>query len=338
VTTLRASAALRVLEIVSELGGDPNRVLDASDILAGDLDSPDRFIDLAKLVQLNHLAARELDDPAFGLHLGPAFDIQSMGLLSHAVLNAPTVEAAIQNLFRYMDTFILSITREWICEEETTFLMIDLPGLGMEERRLPIDACASVFVALMNKLLGEEWAPVEVCFRHSLPRTPAEYCRLLGAPVSFGQRADGIRIHNDDLARKIPRADAEVLPVFTAHLERSIAKTSENDPLLRRLRELIANSLLRGNPDIASVARELGTSTRSLQRQLRERDSSFRKLTEATRRDLASQHLSESDTALTEIAFLLGYSELAAFDRAFRRWTGESPLAYRKREKARAVK
>jgi len=100
---------------------------------------------------------------------------------------------------------------------------------------------------------------------------------------------------------------------------------------LEQVRRTIASSVCDGQPRIGGVARRLGLSVRTLQRRLGERGVAFRAVVEDVRRELAVRYIADRRTPLTDVAFLVGYSELSAFGRAFRRWTGSSPLAMRRR-------
>ena len=94
---------------------------------------------------------------------------------------------------------------------------------------------------------------------------------------------------------------------------------------------MLAASLRNGRPNLAQVAQDLGLSSRTLQRRLREQGFVFGQLVEEVRRRLAQSYLDEGRLSVSEVAYLLGYSELSAFSRAYRRWTGAAPIAGRQR-------
>jgi len=102
------------------------------------------------------------------------------------------------------------------------------------------------------------------------------------------------------------------------------------DGVVRRARFHLREELERGHPTAASVGRQLGMSARSLHRRLREEGTTLRRLLDALRLELGQRYLREG-VSIDETAFLLGYSEASAFQRAFRRWTGWTPAAYRRR-------
>ena len=125
-------------------------------------------------------------------------------------------------------------------------------------------------------------------------------------------------------------ADRTLLPIVEQRLQEVLTSPPGEDPWLAALRIQIASRLCDGHPKLADVAPDVGLTPRTLQRRLAEQGVVYRDLVQEARRRLALEYLEQSDTDLTEIAFLLGYSELSAFAHAFRRWTGSTPGAARR--------
>ena len=177
------------------------------------------------------------------------------------------------------------------------------------------------------------FAPVHVQFRHARPRWSAEVERWVGASIEWGSETNSATLPSEVLQRPIPFADAQVSEVLQSHAARVLAaRDSATDPIAFTdavrsvLREL-------DRPDEQQVARRLGVSRRTLQRQLQQEGTSFGALLQAERRDAAMALLKEPELTLEEIATRLGFSEASAFHRAFRRWTGETPGGWRKRSR-----
>jgi len=133
------------------------------------------------------------------------------------------------------------------------------------------------------------------------------------------------------VARQVPAADPRLYRILRRYVERALQEMPEGDELVATLRAVIAESVRDGVPKLARVAKKMALSPRTLQRQLMEHAMNFKSLVDDTRRRLALSYLRDRKNCLTEVAFLLGYSELSAFNRAFKRWTGSTPLAYRRR-------
>jgi AraC-like DNA-binding protein len=121
-----------------------------------------------------------------------------------------------------------------------------------------------------------------------------------------------------------------LLTILRAHCEEVLSRRSEQTPTLEeRVERLIADRLTKGGARLESTATELGMSPRTLSRRLAEQRSTFNAIVEGLRKELALRLLQDSDLVLTEIAFLLGYTEVSTFSHAFKRWTGRSPAAFR---------
>jgi AraC-like DNA-binding protein len=132
------------------------------------------------------------------------------------------------------------------------------------------------------------------------------------------------------LDRPLVRADAGLCAVLERHARELLERLPRATSLSGRIRQLVAGDLVKGVPSPAEVARRLHMSGRTLQRRLREDGTSHRALVDELRRDLAMRYLGEREIGIAEVAFLLGFSEASAFHRAFRRWSGTTPSAYRR--------
>ncbi|MGH0031347.1 MAG: AraC family transcriptional regulator ligand-binding domain-containing protein [Myxococcota bacterium] len=328
-----AACARAVLEAVASAGGDTERVREQGGLPPSLLERPDGLVDLEHVVRLQNAAARVLDDPSFGLRFGAAVDPTSLGVLSYCVFEVPTLRDALGNLSRYLDTFVEGFGCELVSAVGDPVLRISAEPLDPRDGRQPVEASAALLVALIRGLVDDAWSPREVRFRHAEPATaPAwkqVYREALGAPVRFGASADELHLRRGDPARQTRPPASQPLPRFATHLAQAGAERRGDAPLVARVRGAIARSLVRGGPSIDAVARELGLGPRTLQRRLGEHGCGFRQLGEQLRSDVARRQVVEGDTDLAGLAFLLGYSELSAFDRAFRRWTGQSPRAHR---------
>jgi AraC-like DNA-binding protein len=131
--------------------------------------------------------------------------------------------------------------------------------------------------------------------------------------------------------RPIPAADPNLFKVLKRYLESVLSETPKEDRRLEVLRRKIAEAIKDGKPNLRKVAKAMACSPRTLQRQLDICGTDFRSLLDDIRKRLALAYLKDSENTLTQIAFLLGYSEVSAFNRSFKRWTGKTPLHYRPR-------
>ena len=249
-------------------------------------------------------------------------------------MNAPTVGTALANFERYGRTHM---THGRIAIERTgdeAELVYDVGLADRELCRQLAEGSALVGMKLIRHLIGPEWRVRRVRFGHARPRDTTEHARLLGPSVRFGETTMAALVFDAaDLERPVPNADRSLLPIVERHLDELLAAAdaSVDTDWLTAVRNAIAETVCDGAPTIQTIAKRLGLSVRTLQRRLGDQGVVFKTLVGEIRRDLALKYLAHGTTDLTEIAFLLGYSELSAFDRAFRRWTGRTPLAERRR-------
>lgn len=327
---VRAEAPARILEVVAALGGSPRRVLDATGIVAAELADTDRPIEVETHLQLIDAAARESGDDCFGLHAGALIELEWFGLLTYAVFNAPTVGTALRNLERYARLHFrgprIVLTSDG--NEAQFGLELDVPE-GIPSRHHD-EGAAVIAMRIVRRLVGPDWRPRRVLFAHDAPRDLSELRRVFGAPLRFGQPVR-FRLVFDaaDLEHPVLQADRSLLPVIERHLDELLVRPSWDRGWLDDVRTTIASSLCDGRPKIGTIARQLGTSVRTFQRRLGEHAVTFKGLVEDVRRELSLRYVANDAVGLTEVAFLVGYSDLSAFGRAFRRWTGSTPLAMR---------
>jgi AraC-like DNA-binding protein len=296
------------------------------------------MLELDRVLRLQAAAAREAGDDAFGLHFGLGWDLGGgLGVLSYAVLNAPTVGTALRNFERYSRAHIQGGGIRLVEKGDQALLVYQIDADDPELARQHVEGAGVVGLRILRHLIGPGFRPLRVLFGHRAPRDTAEHARTFSAPVLFGQPFDlALAFPAADLARDVVDADRRLLPIVVRHLDELLASDS-GDAFIQSVRSRIAESLCDGAPEITRTAKQLGMSVRTFQRRLDEHGLVFKALVAEIRHDLAKEYLAKGSASLTEIAFLLGYSELSAFDRAFRRWTGSTPLEARKQLRASAA-
>jgi AraC-like DNA-binding protein len=177
-----------------------------------------------------------------------------------------------------------------------------------------------------------------VDFVHPRSEGVAEFEDYFGCPVRFGVEENAVVLRQGDLARAVRSADDRLLAVLRRYCEEVLSRHADRAPaIVERVERVIADRLPQGDVSLSAAASTLGMSTRSLTRRLAEHGTSFKELVERLRRDLALRYLGETTLGLTEIAFLLGYSEVSSFSHAFRRWTGKAPSSARSEARARST-
>jgi AraC-like DNA-binding protein len=167
-----------------------------------------------------------------------------------------------------------------------------------------------------------------VSLRRPDPKNPKPYENFFSCPVHFGAAEDGFVLGRHDADRPLPTSNHELATTFDAILTGQLAEMNTGD-LVHRCRAHLLQELTSGEPSEEELARALGMSRRTLQRKLGELGLTYKGVLEKTRHDLALRYLDDPTKSVTDVTFLLGFSEQSAFSRAFKRWNGNAPTAYR---------
>ena len=323
------AATTGLLEAIGRAGADPDQVLRSVELDRAVLSNAEGFIPSSVFARMLEEAARATGDPCFGLHFGERFNVKNVGPLAYVVLNSPTIAVADEHVARYMRLYNQAAKVFFTVDEQRAYLQYVLVDLGIAVPRQQNEYSMAIRLNTIRMMVGSQWSPLEVRFAHEGPEQISEHLRIFRAPVLFGYPTNAFVIEREFLERPIPAADQRLYRIMKRYLERVLAEIPQEDGVLASIRRAVAESMREGDPNLARVAKKMAMSPRALQRQLKEQGIEFKQLVTDTRRRFALSYLRNRRNTLTEIAFLLGYSEVSAFNRAFKRWTGSTPLAYR---------
>lgn len=265
-----------------------------------------------------------LDDPCLGLHVGGSIHAKQLGLVGYTIYYSNNLHSAMHRFARYVR--IISDAVQFEIEEsakEAAFTWKVHPALAA--LRHPVELGVALMVALGREISGTDISPQRVELPGPRPDDTSEYRRYFGCPVEFDRPV--ARVSNTRQALNLPCKAPD--PTLVTYLD-ELAENKMN-PLEGReermsdaVRRALWSMLPGGRPDLWHTAAELGVSVRTLQRRLGEEDSSFSKVLDELRRDLSNELLADRSLSVSEVAFMLGYSEPSAFQRAYRRWWGVS--------------
>jgi AraC-like DNA-binding protein len=311
-------------------GADPATLCTTAGLPVALLQSPESTIDgeLAERCWQAALAATR--DPDLGLHLGEAAHPSALGVLGFAMLSSETLGVALGRLVRYWRLKGDATRVELAADMETVTLtlhLLDLPGNFLLRFRHPAESSLAAAVSLLQALVGRRIPIHAVRSCYAPPPQDREYVRIFGRRPEFDAAANQIAIPAESLQWPVLLANAEVVAGLDAQMERRLSL--HVGALTDRVREEMARALRGEVPTVESVARALHKSGRQLQRELQLAGVSFRELLDQLRHELAVGHLRDGRLSIADISFLLGFSEPSAFHRSFRKWTGQTPQAYR---------
>jgi AraC-like DNA-binding protein len=325
------AAATGLIEALEAAGQDPAEILRSVGLDHRSFADPHGIVPTADFARILDEAARATGDECFGLHFGEHYHPKNAGPVMYVVLNSPTFGVGFQNVARYLKILNSAVAVSFVRGEKWAYLRHQLADLPDESRRQHNEYSLAVGLGTIRLMAGSDWAPVEVQFDHKAPSHTAEQIRVFGAPVTYGHPTNAFVIEQELCERSVPAADARLYPIIRQYLEGVLEEMPREDGLLVSVRKTIGESMRDGDPTLSQVAQKMAIGPRTLQRRLREYGVDFKRLVEDTRRRVSLRYLRDPNHTLTEVAYLLGYSEVSAFNRAFKRWTGSTPSDYRRR-------
>ncbi len=291
---------------------------------------PKHMLDEDNYYAMIELMGRQMDITTLPLIVGKAMRPDEYGALGLAWKAAPNLLGSFSRVARYWRLWTSFTHYEM---EETADGILWIENRAGERRlgmRISIEADLASGVSLCRQTCPKPFAPQCVYFKHAAPDTTAHHEAYFGCPVRFGADRDAMLLDRQSLLEPNLLGDEGITRFLVSHLDQELAQIDDTPALQAQTKSAIARALSEGLPRMADIARGLGLSARSFHRRLSEQGLSFHTLTEETRREIAIAMLQKENYALSEVAFLTGYSEQSAFNRAFKRWTGMTPAAYRK--------
>ena len=328
--TIQAKAVEKIFHAAAQHGIARRTLAAQIDFDEATLRNPDARIPFATIVRLYENAAELTGDEAFGLHMGESADPRAFDVLGYSVINSPTFGAALQRVVRYNFIWTNGSAFEISHHDSATRINYFYLDHCIPERRHDAEMTLAAIACLGRSVTGVEWFPLAVSFQHSQPRDTSEHRRIFGCPIQFQAAANELVIASAMLDLPIIKADPGLCAVLDRHAEELLARYPRSNDFLARLREIIRSELNGGDPGLDRVAQQLGMSSRTLQRKLRDHGTTHQDVLDQMRHDLATRYLQQPEMAIGEVAYLLGFSESSAFHRAFKRWTGVTPTEFRK--------
>ena len=330
-----ASAADGVIEQILGCGGDVEKIFEHANIRVNDLDSPFNELDLRGFCTLFEESAKQTQNDRFGLQFGANFKPRQLGAIGYLAISCPTLAAALRNMEHYFPAH--QGQSSFSLFQSSDFLRLNYRILDprIDGKRQDAELSMGMFLNIFRGALGQQWVPLEVCFEHNSVGNTNFHEAVFGAPIKFGRRTNSLAFKRCDLDAVMPDCDPYLFSVIESFLKSRTALTTDPTNFAAVVRHQLKLQLCGAPLTVNETARILGISSYSFQRQLKEHGLSYRDLLKATREELALHYLQNADIPLTEVAAQLGYSELSAFSRAFRSWTGIGPQRYRRKQVAK---
>lgn len=323
--TVLASVATGFEAFIENQGADVDAVLGRAGLSRGLALNPSSVIPFGSYCRALDEAVAATQNDNLGLWYGDQFQPQSFGLLGYLAISAPSLSAALQGVIEWFPLHQQYSSLKLGEEKGLHRLDYQVCDSAVVNRRHDAELSLCMFLNIMRHGLGSHWAPLEVHFQHAKPEAWLEHRWVFGADVKFGQTRNALIFNGDILSNSMPGAD----PQLHAVIRQALMKLAESRPSPSTLTQVVRHQIVEMAydrfPHLEEIALRLNIPTWTLHRRLTREGVSFKVLIDEVRKDMVPVLMAQKSMSITELAFKLGYSEVSAFSRAFRRWHGASP-------------
>jgi len=268
------------------------------------------------------------DDPTLPLRYGMIIRPEDFGAFGLSLKTAHGIRDVLERLARYI--LVISDSLEYALVAEgsgSRFVLGGRPADGRRGIELANECAMAAIVSLLRQVAERPVTLVAVSLRHAATDR-ASYSAWFGCPVRFEAPVDALHLDEANLSVPTRLADEGLSAYFLAQIEAIHAQRAEG-AIVQQVRSAIADKLCSGLPKRGEVARHLGMSPRTLHRRLADRGCSYQAVANQVRREMAESLLSRRGLSLAEVAYMTGFSDQSAFQRAFKSWTGTTPNGFR---------
>ena len=276
------------------------------------------------------LATTMTGDAAIGVHVAEALPRGALDLVEYAFRSSATLAAGLERLARYGRVLSDRVAARMEAQGEGLLLLVrDTGSTVLHPGRAEFALATAVKFA--REGTGGDITPLQVCFAHPAPEDESPYRRFFRGAVRFGAGSNSMLLSAVDAARPLQAADEALASIVRRRLDKLLVERDLHGagPLSGRVRRMMVEHLGETGLTPERVASALAVSRRTLSRRLADEGTSFRHILDDVRREFACALLQDRSLSIADVAFFLAYSEPTAFNRSFRRWTGQTPRAFR---------
>jgi AraC-like DNA-binding protein len=327
------SVVVAAVDAVVRTGKAPSDVLERLKLDARRLGDLDGRIELEEFGRVLADCAAITEDPAFGLRLVEQLAHGAMGLVTHFLSHAPTLREGVAMATRFADLTIEGHAMTGRDEGDAFVVDCTVPQSTAWCHRTLTEMTMTGVVRMASMYMASRVVPRRACFDYPRPPYQADYQRIFGPDQRFSQKNACVVFDRDIADRPQRHHHPELYGLLRTEAERALERVATGSTPADRVRRYLLAAPHQRVPEMATTARELGLSERSLRRQLAAAGTTYRDLVRAELESSATRLLRESPRTIKEIATELGFLDAAAFSTAFKRWTGVTPGQYRRQSR-----
>lgn len=327
--SLSVGAVNLILFAARQYGADSDALAQTVGISAEQLRDPDGRVSIRQMQKLWAGVVSATGDPDFALKIGGMINPVAVGVLAYVMMHSPTLGAAFDKLCQYQAIVCDGIRTTGRRSGDQFILALEITSPDIIYPAYAVNSELSIYLAAIRAMTGLNLSARAVHFSYPRPADTREHERVF-SPASLTFDADETAIVLDAALLGMPVLNAS--PSLSALFERhanDLLQRLKTPTLSSRVKTEIITLMKGEEPTLATVADRLAMGLRTLQLHLKEEGTTYQQLLDDIRKELAVKHLREQHLSTTDIAYLLGFAEPSVFFRSFKKWTGQTPGAYR---------
>lgn len=275
----------------------------------------------------------QLNRHDFAILIAKHFHPGMFHILGYAIMSSNTLSDALHRIAQYKSLIANSSTVE--INQTNRFLNFNLHTFReANSKKLvaglnPTMAFIGTTISFCRTLIGTDFNPLKVYFSYPKPNFDTQFINdFFQCDIKFNANASGFKLDKKVANKPLEAGNSSITLAHEKLLNEALCRMKKSD-IEQQVRSFIQKELMHGTPSQSKIAEKLGMSLRNLQRRLNEKGNSFKDILEDTRKKLALDYIKQTHLSLGEVSYLIGFSNLSNFNRAFKRWTGTTPGEYR---------
>lgn len=331
--TTQASWAVAIKRTLETYGCDPAPIFAAAEICLEDLSDPNARFPTRKTSALMQGSVMATADPAFGLAVGRHMRPTSAHAMGFSIWASNNLREAIERVQKFFKIYTTSCYCAFEKQGEQYLISSHAyPAYQALINPEDLEAMISTILQTFRHLFPGRLEIYKVGLsRPGPPKNVADFERFFKCPIEWGYNGLYVQLNAEQVEAQLPTANAELALQSDKLCQDYIVRFDRQD-IINQVSNTLVEMLPQGEPGMAEVASKLMLSSRTLQRKLKSQNSCFKQLLEDVRREMAIQYIRQTHVPIGEISYRLGFAHINNFSRAFKRWTGKTPIDYRDRK------
>ena len=324
---------VNLAQFAEQLGVESNQLIALTQCSISELQAEECRLDAEIYNRFIEEAVRLSEDELFGLHAGENMNLAAAGLIAQIAHSSSTVKQALDYCCEFANLGCNALPTR--LEEDQDYFKLVLEPNSLWQQQSAESVLHTVYgylafsVREFQSLTNSKKYPIEVWMKSQPPNNIEELQRVLGCSVQFNKAEFAILFRKEDINQEVRTSDYALLKVLVDHAYQKLANLHKGKGFYETVRRSVVNLVRPEFPTIEEIAAHLNMSVRTFQRKLKNEGYSYKDIVDELRREFAFGYLKKPELTISEIAYLLSYSDASAFIRTFKRWTGKTPVQWR---------